>query len=141
MPNHFAAKSQPIQKVNALFGLIVTKDQVVMAGQHARISHLVRSHLVKKLRRINRLAMVGLQVMNAHPKKTGKKARRPLHVAKTNLSVVSQSLTSGPTLVISHPLGCLDQTNPKVGHHGALLYPKNAAIEKAMHPRKAVRAH
>jgi hypothetical protein len=45
MANHFAAKNQPIQKVNALFGLIVTKDQVVMAGNHARISpHVMNAH-------------------------------------------------------------------------------------------------
>ena len=63
MANHFAAKNQPIQKVNALFGLIMTKDQVVMAGKYARISHLV-----KKLRRINLPAMKGPHVMNVRPK-------------------------------------------------------------------------
>ena len=139
--NHIAATNQPIQKVTTLFDLTLTRDHVAMADQRARISLLVRNHLVKKLRRINLLAMIGPHVMNAHPKKAGKKARRPLQVAKRNLSVVSQSLTSGPTLAISHPLGCLDQTNPKVGHRGDLLCPKNAAVEKAMHPLKAVKAH
>ena len=129
--NHIAATNRPIQKVNTPFGLIVTKDQVVMAGQHARISLLKRSHLVKKLRRINLLAMIGPQVMNAHPKKVVKKARRPLHVAKRNLSVVSQSLTSGPTLAISHPLGCLDQTNPKNGASRRPAMPKKRSSRKS----------
>ena len=136
MAKHFAAKNQPIQKSNALFSLIMTKDQVGMAGQHARISHLV-----KKLRRINLPVMKSPHVMNSHPKKAGKEARWPLHVAKRNLSVISQSLTSGLTLAISHPLGCLDQTNQKVAHHDDLLCQKNAAIEKAMQPHKAVKAH
>ena len=134
--NHIAATNQPIQKVNTLFGLIVTKDQVVMADQHARISHLV-----KKLRRINLPAMIGPRLMEPHPKKAGKQARRPLHVAKRNLSVVNQSLTNGLTLAINHSLGCLDQTNQKMVHHGDLLCQKNAAVEKAMHPHKAAKAH
>ena len=36
--HHIAATKQPIQKVNTVFGLIVTRDQAVMVGQHARIS-------------------------------------------------------------------------------------------------------
>ena len=75
--NHIAATNQPIQKVNTLFGPIVMRDQVAMAGQHARISLLVRSHLVKKLRRINLLAMIGPQVMNSSSQEGRKKARRP----------------------------------------------------------------
>ena len=70
--NHIAATNRPIQKVNTLFGLIVTKDQAVMAGQHARISHWVRSHLVKKLRRINLLAMIG-STSNERPSQEGRK--------------------------------------------------------------------
>ena len=117
----------------------MTRDQAVMAGQHARISLLVRSHLVKKLRRINLLAMIGPQVMNAHPKKAGKKARRPLHVAKRNLSVVSQSLKSGPTLAISHPLGCLDQTNPKVGITATCYAQKTQQSKKQCIPARRSR--
>ena len=141
MAKHFAAKNQPIQKLNALFGLIVTKNQVGMAGQHARISHLIKSHLIKKLRRINLPVMIGPHVMNAHPKKAGKEARRPLHVAKRNLSAANQPLTSGRILAISHPLRCTDQISQRVAHHGDPLYPKNVTVKKTMHPRKAVKAH
>ena len=85
--------------------------------------------------------MIGSLVMNAHPKNAGKQARRPLRVAKRNLSVVNQSLISGLTLAISHPLECLDQTSQKMVHHSDLLCQKNAAVGKAMHPHKAVKAH
>ena len=129
--NHIAATNRPIQKVNTLFGPIVTRDQAVMAGQHARISLLVRSHLVKKLRRTNLLAMMGSQVMNAHPKKAGKKARRPLHMAKRNLSAVSQSSKSGPTLAISHPQRLTDQTSQKSGTLRRPTIPKKRNSRKS----------
>ena len=136
MTNLLAAANQPIRKVNAIFGLIVTKDQVVMAGSHARTSHLV-----KKLQRINFPEIIGPHAVNAHPKKAGKQTKRPLHAAKRDLSVVRQSLTSGLTLVISHPWGCPDRANQRVGHHGDLVCQKNAAVAKAMHPLKVVKAH
>ena len=132
--HHIAATNRPIQKVNTLFGPIVTRDQAVMADQHARISHLA-----KKLRKTNILAMMGPQVIKAHPKKAGKKARRPLHMAKRNLSVVSQSLESGLTLAISHPQRLPDQTGQEEAHYDDPLYLKNVTVEKATHPRKVVK--
>ena len=79
MANHFAAKNLPIQKVNVLFGPIVTR-RPGGDGRPAREDKPFGKK--KKLRRINLLAMMGPHVMSAHPKKAAKKRGRPLHMIK-----------------------------------------------------------